>query len=116
VRSTVAQRSQPVATRAIDAVYTTQRRRSNARPCGRQSMLDRYQAGSRSSFRLLYDHPPDEVHNASGRGQRPGGQLRTINLANVFAVEKVTRPWGEGSGDDRWARWPFGSSGSRRPG
>jgi HflK protein len=87
-----------VATRAIDAVYTTARQEieRDARAAA-QAMLDRYQAGVELlSISLLYDHPPDEVHDAfRDVASAQEDKLRTINLANVFAVEKVNQARGE---------------------
>ena len=86
-----------VAMHAIDAVYTSARdeiERSTREAA--QAMLDRYQAGIEIlTVRLLYVHPPEEVHDAfrdvaSAREDK----LRTINLANVFAVEKVNQAKG----------------------
>ena len=87
-----------VATRAIDEVYTTAREeieRETRRAA--QSMLDRYQAGIEIlSVNLLYDHPPDEVHDAfRDVASALEDRLRTINLANVFAVEKINQATGE---------------------
>jgi HflK protein len=99
VRSTIlAALRGAVATRAIDAVYTTARedieRETRA---AAQSMLDRYQVGIEVlSVSLLYDHPPDEVHNAfRDVASALEDKLRTINLANVFAVEKINQAKGE---------------------
>jgi HflK protein len=87
-----------VATRAIDAVYTTARQEieRDARAAA-QAMLDRYQAGiDLLSISLLYDHPPDEVHDAfRDVASAQEDKLRTINLANVFAVEKVNQARGD---------------------
>jgi len=60
-------------------------------------MLDRYQAGIEVlSVSLLYDHPPDEVHDAfRDVASALEDKLRTINLANVFAVEKINQAKGE---------------------
>jgi HflK protein len=99
VRSTIlAALRRAVATRAIDAVYTTARedieRETRATA---QSMLDRYQAGIEVlSVSLLYDHPPDEVHDAfRDVASALEDKQRTINLANVFAVEKINQAKGE---------------------
>jgi HflK protein len=99
VRSTIlsALRS-VVATRAIDAVYTTAREeieRSTVEAA--QAMLDRYQAGIEIlSVRLLYVHPPEAVHDAfRDVASAQEDKLRTINLANVFSVEKVNQAKGE---------------------
>jgi HflK protein len=87
-----------VATRAIDAVYTTAREEIERETrTAAQSMLDRYQAGIEVlSVNLLYDHPPDEVHDAfRDVASALEDKLRTINLANVFAVEKINQARGE---------------------
>lgn len=99
VRSTIlAALRGAVATRAIDAVYTTAREEieREARAAA-QSMLDRYRAGIEIlSVNLLYDHPPDEVHDAfRDVASALEDRLRTINLANVFAVEKINQATGE---------------------
>jgi regulator of protease activity HflC (stomatin/prohibitin superfamily) len=62
-----------------------------------QAMLDRYQAGIEIlSVRLLYVHPPDAVHNAfRDVASAQEDKQRTINLANVFAVEKINQAKGE---------------------
>ncbi len=87
-----------VATHSIDAIYTTARDAiERGTRDGTQAMLDRYQAGIEMlSVRLLYVHPPDAVHDAfrdvaSAREDKQ----RTINLAHVFAVEKVNQAKGE---------------------
>jgi HflK protein len=99
VRSTIlsALRS-VVATRAIDAVYTAAREeieRSTIEAA--QAMLDRYHAGIEMlSVRLLYVHPPEAVHDAfRDVASAQEDKLRTINLANVFRVEKVNQAKGE---------------------
>jgi HflK protein len=99
VRSTIltALRS-AVATRAIDEVYTTAREEIERETrAAAQSMLDRYRAGIEVfAVSLLYDHPPDEVHNAfRDVASALEDKLRTINLANVFAVEKINQAKGE---------------------
>jgi HflK protein len=99
VRSTIlAALRDAVATRAIDAVYTTARKEIERETrAAAQSMLDRYQAGIEVlSVSLLYDHPPDEVHDAfRDVASALEDKLRTINLANVFAVEKINQAKGE---------------------
>jgi HflK protein len=99
VRSTIlAALRGAVATRAIDAVYTTAREEIERETrAAAQSMLDRYQAGIEVlSVSLLYDHPPDEVHDAfRDVASALEDKLRTINLANVFAVEKINQAKGE---------------------
>ena len=72
-----------VATRAIDAVYTTARDEIERETReAAQSMLDRYQAGIEIlAVSLLYDHPPDEIHDAfRGRSPHPLAELNQ-NLA-----------------------------------
>jgi len=99
VRSTIlAALRSAVATRAIDAVYTTAREEIERETReAAQSMLDRYQAGIEVlAVSLLYDHPPDEVHDAfRDVASALEDKLRTINLANVFAVEKINQAKGE---------------------
>src|SRR6266700_2068246 len=99
VRSTIlAALRGAVATRAIDAVYTTAREEIERETrAAAQAMLDRYQAGIEVlSVSLLYDHPPDEVHDAfRDVASSLEDKLRTINLANVFAVEKINQAKGE---------------------
>jgi HflK protein len=99
VRSTIlAALRGAVATRVIDAVYTTAREEIERETrAAAQSMLDRYQAGIEVlSVSLLYDHPPDEVHDAfRDVASALEDKLRTINLANVFAVEKINQAKGE---------------------
>ena len=60
-------------------------------------MLDRYRAGIEIlAVRLLYVHPPEAVHEAfRDVASAQEDKLRTINLANVFAVEKVNQAKGE---------------------
>ena len=87
-----------VATHAIDAVYTTARAEIERKAHeAAQAMLDRYRAGIEIlSVRLLYDHSPAEVHDAfRDVASAQEDKLRTVNLANVFAVEKVNQAKGE---------------------
>ena len=87
-----------VATYAIDAVYTTARAEIERETRdAAQAMLDRYQAGIEIlTVRLLYDHPPAEVHDAfRDVASAQEDKLRTVNLANVFAVEKINQAKGE---------------------
>jgi HflK protein len=99
VRSTILSALRTVvATRAIDAVYTTAREeieRSTVKAA--QARLDRYQAGIEIlSVRLLYVHPPEAVHDAfRDVASAQEDKLRTVNLANVFGVEKVNQAKGE---------------------
>jgi HflK protein len=87
-----------VAKHAIDAVYTTAREEiESSTVATAQAMLDRYHAGIELlSLRLLYVHPPEAVHDAfRDVASAQEDKLRTINLANVFAVEKVNQAKGE---------------------
>jgi HflK protein len=99
VRSTVlAALRGVVAAHPIDAVYTTARDEiERAARDTAQTMLDRYRAGIEIlAVRLLYVHPPDAVHEAfRDVASAQEDKLRTINLANVFAVEKVNQAKGE---------------------
>jgi HflK protein len=87
-----------IAQRAIDAIYTTAREdieREVSRVA--QAKLDLYGAGVEVvTFRLLYVHPPDAVHDAfRDVASAQEDKLRTINRANIFAVEKVNQAKGE---------------------
>ena len=87
-----------VAAHPIDAVYTTARNEiERAAREAAQTMLDRYRAGIEIlAVRLLYVHPPDAVHEAfRDVASAQEDKLRTINLANVFGVEKVNQAKGE---------------------
>jgi regulator of protease activity HflC (stomatin/prohibitin superfamily) len=87
-----------IATRSIDAIYSTARDEiERATRDSAQAMLDRYQAGIEIlSVRLLYVHPPDAVHNAfRDVASAQEDKQRTINLANVFGVEKINQAKGE---------------------
>jgi HflK protein len=99
VRSTVlAALRGVVAAHPIDAVYTTARDEiERATRDAAQAILDRYRAGIEIlAVRLLYVHPPDAVHEAfRDVASAQEDKLRTVNLANVFAVEKVNQAKGE---------------------
>jgi regulator of protease activity HflC (stomatin/prohibitin superfamily) len=99
VRSvTLAALRNAVATSGIDAVYTTARAELENRVARSvQEVLDRYGAGiDVLSVRLLYVHPPEEVHDAfRDVASAQEDKLRTINRANTFAVEKVNESRGE---------------------
>ena len=87
-----------VAKHAIDAVYTTAREEiESSTVATAQAMLDHYHAGIELlSLRLLYVHPPEAVHDAfRDVASAQEDKLRTINLANGFAVEKVNQAKGE---------------------
>ena len=87
-----------VATGSIDAVYTNERGAIERRVRERvQARLDGYGAGIELlSVRLLYVHPPAEVHDAfRDVASAQEDKLRTINRAETFAVEKVNQAQGE---------------------
>ena len=87
-----------IAQRAIDAIYTTAREDIEREVSRRvQAKLDLYGAGIEVvTFRLLYVHPPDAVHDAfRDVASAQEDKLRTINRANIFAVEKVNQAKGE---------------------
>ncbi len=87
-----------VATASIDAVYTTDRDAIEQRVRRSvQARLDGYDAGIELlSVRLLYVHPPAEVHDAfRDVASAQEDKLRTINRAETFAVEKVNQAQGE---------------------
>src|SRR5262249_25688536 len=87
-----------VAKHSIDAVYTTAREEIESLTVATaQAMLDHYHAGIELlSLRLLYVHPPEAVHDAfRDVASAQEDKLRTINLANAFAVEKVNQAKGE---------------------
>jgi HflK protein len=87
-----------VAAHPIDAVYTTARDEiEHATRDAAQAMLDRYRAGIEIlAVRLLYVHPPEAVHEAfRDVASAQEDKLRTVNLANVFAVEKINQAKGE---------------------
>jgi len=87
-----------IARHAIDAVYTTARE-DIEHEISRiaQAKLDLYGAGVEVvAFRLLYVHPPDAVHDAfRDVASAQEDKLRTINRANIFAVEKVNQAKGD---------------------
>ena len=87
-----------VGTSGIDAVYTTERGATEQRVRTQvQDLLDRYGAGIElMSVRLLYVHPPTEVHDAfRDVASAQEDKLRTINRAQTFAVEDVNQAQGE---------------------
>ena len=87
-----------VATRGIDALYTSERRdvESNV-ALATQQILDAAQCGVEVlAFRLLYVHAPDAVHDAfRDVASAQEDKLRTINRARIFAVEGVNQAKGE---------------------
>jgi HflK protein len=87
-----------VATSGIDAIYTIERGAIEQRARERvQALLDDYGAGIELlSMRLLYVHPPKEVHDAfRDVASAQENKLRTINRARTFAVEDVNQAEGE---------------------
>jgi len=87
-----------VARSGIDAIYTADRS-GVARDVERaiQATLDHAHSGIEVlSFQLLYVHPPDQVHDAfRDVASAQEDKLRTINRANIFAVETVNQAKGE---------------------
>jgi Cd2+/Zn2+-exporting ATPase len=87
-----------VGTSSIDALYTVERDAVEQRTGERvQALLDDYGAGIELlSMRLLYVHPPKEVHDAfRDVASAQENKLRTINRARTFAVEDVNQAEGE---------------------
>jgi len=87
-----------VARSGIEAIYTSERSGLEEQ-VGQaiQSVLDKTQTGVEIlSFHLLYVHPPTEVHDAfRDVASAQEDKLRTINRANIFAVEAVNQARGE---------------------
>lgn len=87
-----------VGTSAIDDLYTTARGdvEDRARHAV-QDLLDGYRSGIEIvAVRLLYVHPPAEVHDAfRDVASAQEDKLRTVNRAQTFAVEKVNQAEGE---------------------
>jgi HflK protein len=87
-----------VATGGIDQLYTDQRGEVEDRVLATvQRHLDAAGAGIEMvTVRLLYVHPPEEVHGAfRDVASAQEDKLRTINRARTFAVEKVNQAEGE---------------------
>jgi HflK protein len=87
-----------VARSGIDAIYTSERssvEQQVARAI--QDTLDRTRTGVEVlTFHLLYVHAPEEVHDAfRDVASAQEDKLRTINRANIFAVETVNQAKGE---------------------
>jgi HflK protein len=83
-----------VAGSGIDAIYTFERSTvQNRVQQSLQRVLDDTRSGIEiMSFRLLYVHPPGEVHDAfRDVASSQEDKLRTINRANIFAVETVNQ-------------------------
>jgi HflK protein len=79
---------------SIDAIYTSDRRGVEQRvEENLQRILDDGHSGVEIlSFQLLYVHPPSEVHDAfRDVASSQEDKLRTINRANIFAVETVNQ-------------------------
>jgi HflK protein len=78
----------------IDAIYTSERSGVEQQVVeGVQRILDDTHSGVEIvSFQLLYVHPPSEVHDAfRDVASSQEDKLRTINRANIFAVETVNQ-------------------------
>jgi HflK protein len=87
-----------VARSGIEAIYTSERSGVEQQvEQAIQSVLDRTHSGVEIlSFQLLYVHPPIEVHDAfRDVASAQEDKLRTINRANIFAVEAVNQAKGE---------------------
>jgi HflK protein len=87
-----------VATGGIDQLYTDQRGEVEGRVLAAvQQHLDAAGAGIEMvTVRLLYVHPPEEVHGAfRDVASAQEDKRRTINRAETFAVEKVNQAEGE---------------------
>jgi HflK protein len=87
-----------VATGGIDHLYTDQRGDVEDRVLATvQQRLNTYGAGIEMvTVRLLYVHPPEEVHAAfRDVASAQEDKLRTINRASTFAVEKINLAEGE---------------------
>ena len=87
-----------VARSGIDQLYTDQRGAVEDQVLTAvQERLDAYRAGiGMVTVRLLYVHPPEEVHGAfRDVASAQEDKLRTINRARTFAVEKVNLAEGE---------------------
>jgi HflK protein len=87
-----------VARTGIDAIYTSERssvEQGVARAI--QATLDQTRTGVELvTFNLLYVHAPEEVHDAfRDVASAQEDKLRTINRANIFAVETVNQAKGE---------------------
>jgi len=78
----------------IDAIYTSERSGVEQQvEEALQRVLDDTHSGVEVvSFQLLYVHPPGEVHDAfRDVASSQEDKLRTINRANIFAVEAVNQ-------------------------
>jgi HflK protein len=87
-----------VATGSIDAVYTTDRGAIERRVRQDvQARLDGYGAGIELlSVRLLYVHPPAEVHDAfRDVASAQEDKLRTVDRTQTFAIEEVNQAQGQ---------------------
>ena len=87
-----------VGTSGIDAIYTTERGAAEQQVMQRvQQLLNHYGAGIellsvRPALRASADRSARRVPR---RRERPGGQARTINRAQTFAVEDVNQAQGD---------------------
>ena len=99
VRSlTLAALREIVGTSKVDALFTTERGAVEGRVIDTvQGQLDDYRAGVELiSVRLLYVHPPEEIHNAfRDVASAQEDKIHIINRAGTFAVEKVNLAQGD---------------------
>jgi HflK protein len=99
VRSlTLAALREIVGTSKVDALFTTERGAVEGRVIDTvQGQLDAYRAGVELiSVRLLYVHPPEEIHNAfRDVASAQEDKIHIINRAGTFAVEKVNLAQGD---------------------
>jgi HflK protein len=87
-----------VGTTGIDAIYTVERGAIEDRVMASvQELLDRHRSGIELvSVRLLYVHPPEEVHPAfRDVASAQEDKIHIMNRAMTFAVEKVNLAEGD---------------------
>ena len=87
-----------VGTSAIDAIYTVDRGDVESRVTARlEQLLDRHASGMEIvAVRLLYVHPPDDVHGAfRDVASAQEDKIHIMNRALTFAVEKVNLAQGD---------------------
>jgi len=78
----------------IDAIYTAERSRleQDVEAAVQRTLQEADSGVEIVSFQLLYVHPPGEVHDAfRDVASSQEDKLRTINRANIFAVEIVNQ-------------------------
>jgi HflK protein len=87
-----------VGTMGIDAIYSTARSGIEREAAAIvQQLLDAYEAGVQvASVRLLYVHPPEEVHGAfRDVASAQEDKMHITNRSMIFATEKVNLAEGE---------------------